>query len=270
MKVIFLDIDGVLNVIPTEWDDYGEIFHTPLVNNLNHIIESTGAKLVISSSCRSSGLVFLRNMWLTRNLPGEIYDITPIISRVKRGYEIKKWLNQHPEVKNYVILDDDIDMLPEQKNNFVQTSENIDHDDCIDIGYGLTKTCAEKAIKILNKELIYQLITLKSNESFLHLCNNNYILTNKITEYDSNFNNQPVNIYIISNENIVDGDYVLYQNGEIVGRAYDGCLETYLGKVVATSDPFLIKNRIKGLEKEFLEFFVKKQGNFMGSEIYEN
>ena len=40
-------------------------------------------------------------------------------------------------------------MLKPQMNNFVQTSDNPDHEDCI--GYGLTKICAEKAIKILNK-----------------------------------------------------------------------------------------------------------------------
>jgi hypothetical protein len=34
--------------------------------------------------------------------------------------------------------------------NFVQTSNNINHPDCIDIGYGLTKECTNKAIRILN------------------------------------------------------------------------------------------------------------------------
>lgn len=31
-----------------------------------------------------------------------------------RGEEIQEWLNQHPEVTDYAILDDDSDMLPEQ------------------------------------------------------------------------------------------------------------------------------------------------------------
>jgi len=35
-----------------------------------------------------------------------------------RGEEIQEWLNNHPEVDNYAILDDDSDMLPEQMNNF--------------------------------------------------------------------------------------------------------------------------------------------------------
>ena len=35
-------------------------------------------------------------------------------------------------------------------DNFVRTSENKEHKDCIDIGYGLTKICSEKAVAILN------------------------------------------------------------------------------------------------------------------------
>lgn len=34
--------------------------------------------------------------------------------RTLRGTEIQEWLNEHPDVTNYAILDDDADMLPEQ------------------------------------------------------------------------------------------------------------------------------------------------------------
>lgn len=43
-------------------------------------------------------------------------------------------------------------MLIGQKDNFVKCSDNKDHGDCVDIGYGLTKVCADKAIEILNKK----------------------------------------------------------------------------------------------------------------------
>jgi hypothetical protein len=101
-------------------------------------------------------------MWKSRNYPGEIIDITPFefevvkdgrcefYDLVDRGHEIQMWLDNN-KVDNYVILDDDNDMLPSQINNFVRTSNNSDHPDCIDIGYGLTRICAEKAIKILNR-----------------------------------------------------------------------------------------------------------------------
>jgi hypothetical protein len=53
---------------------------------------------------------------------------------------------------NDCILDDDDDMLQSQRINFVRTSDNINHPDCIDIGYGLTNICSNDAIRILNRK----------------------------------------------------------------------------------------------------------------------
>jgi hypothetical protein len=160
MKVIFLDIDGVLNVIPKSHDDFGGTFHEDFVENLRRIIDETGAKIVISSSWRFSGLEWMQKMWQFRNLPGDVIDVTTAFADKKlnlnywdvvRGHEIKVWLDAHTDIENYVILDDDLDMLDEQMNNYVQCSDNKDHPDCIDLGYGLTKICAEKTIEILNR-----------------------------------------------------------------------------------------------------------------------
>lgn len=164
MKILFLDIDGVLNIFSNNYDKYGSIFHQPFVDNLKNIIEQTGAKLVISSSWRMDGIITMRNMWKDRGLPGEIIDITPneydvvksglkeFYDQVSRGDEIQLWLNNHlDEVISFCIIDDDIDMLESQLPYFVKCSNNIDHEDYLDIGYGLTKQCAIKAIEILNK-----------------------------------------------------------------------------------------------------------------------
>lgn len=160
MKVIFLDFDGVLNLIPQGHDEYGGIFHPEFVENLGRIIKETDAKLVISSSWRHGGLERMRAMWNHRGYPGEIIGITPDLwrgvkdeefhERLERGHEIQAILDQYYQITNYVILDDDTDMLMSQRGNFVQTSNNINHPDCIDIGYGLTKECTNRAIRILN------------------------------------------------------------------------------------------------------------------------
>lgn len=161
MKVIFLDIDGVLNVIPQGRDAYGGIFHPEFVDNLERIIDETGAKIVISSSWRHSGLQKMLDMWKFRNLPGEVIGVTPDLYRrvdfegerkMVRGDEIQAILDQYYQITNYVILDDDDDMLSGQMGNFVQTSNNINHPDCIDIGYGLTNECTNRAIRILNRQ----------------------------------------------------------------------------------------------------------------------
>lgn len=158
MKVIFLDIDGVLQVEFNKKDEWGHLFHKPFVENLRNIIDETGAKIVISSTWKMSGLQILKEMWLKRNLPGEIIDITPnevdVVERgtcefydlVDRGYEIQQWIDDNKPDK-WVIIDDVNDMLPSQKNNFILTS-NLSCDDSYR-GYGLSKRCAERAISFL-------------------------------------------------------------------------------------------------------------------------
>ena len=155
MKVIFLDIDGVLNLYYGGRDEYGAIFHPHLVDNLRLLIEKTGAKIVISSTWRFSGLTIMKEMWEKRELPGEVIGITPNFmvhykTTLCRGKEIDAYLEKNKDIERYVILDDDSDMEPHQMDNFVMTSGNRDHEDCVDIGYGLTRICTERAIKILN------------------------------------------------------------------------------------------------------------------------
>lgn len=164
-KVIFLDIDGVLN---TKWwytqmdsnthkDKYGYAFDPKAVANLKNIIEETGADIVISSSWKCFGLSQMEDMWNERNLPGKIIDITPNsvsdelllnadIDSIEmfhiRGEEIKEWLSKHGKrISNYVIIDDMDNMLPEQQSYFVQTNPEV----------GITKEDSEKVISILNR-----------------------------------------------------------------------------------------------------------------------
>ena len=162
-KIIFLDIDGVLNT--QDWhsrmtkdtprDEFGWAFDPVAVENLAHIVKETGASIVISSSWKFLGLAKLREMWKIRNLPGIVLDITPntvsdelllnanldeMELGVCRGNEIKEWLSRHnSEVSNYVIIDDFDDMLPEQEDHVVLTDTLI----------GITEFDAEKAIAIL-------------------------------------------------------------------------------------------------------------------------
>ncbi len=169
MKIIFLDIDGVLNPVHymnamyKMWkasfneikshDQYGQLFFYHNVNALEHIINSTDAKIVISSTWKLAGLGEMRSLWLHRDLPGEIIDITPreqeivesgeaeFYDMVCRGTEIATWIKTNNFTGSYVIIDDTEDMLKEQDPFFVRTNSNI----------GLTFKDAERAIEILNR-----------------------------------------------------------------------------------------------------------------------
>ena len=159
MKIIFLDIDGVLNY--TKWyvDDRnpgtingneGEI-DPWCIDRVLKICNECDALVVISSDWRLSWygtILRLSRMGLNESL---ILDKTPELIWLKninpkidcsRGAEIQEWLDKHPECENYVILDDRTDMLDSQLNNFVY----------INPMYGLTDDDVEKAIKILNKK----------------------------------------------------------------------------------------------------------------------
>lgn len=58
-----------------------------------------------------------------------------------RGVEIEQWLSEHKDVTNYVILDDDSDMLLSQKKHFIKTHALR----------GISKRDVKRAINILTK-----------------------------------------------------------------------------------------------------------------------
>lgn len=112
MKVIFLDVDGVLNS-----DEYFNSIKDKKINTIENQIDinkvkllkqavnTTGAKLVLSSSWRyTKNANNLKALLLNY---GMIVDSTPFLNN-ERGKEIKKWLDEHKNVEDYVILDDEI------------------------------------------------------------------------------------------------------------------------------------------------------------------
>lgn len=163
IKIIFLDIDGVLNHEQFYKERYekkgsGDI-DPKSVANLNSLIENTGAKVVISSTWRHSGIDYCRKSLEEVGFVGEIIDITPNLrgEGCLRGNEIHKWIKDNEELvgpyyqfTEYVILDDDSDMLYWQRNNFL----------LIDRFVGLTMGSVFQATKILNGGKVLDFRTL--------------------------------------------------------------------------------------------------------------
>ena len=176
MKVLFLDIDGVLN--SENWFAYRiycvknnmvnilmnfvdtddrnikhklTMLDDRAIANLNRIIEETGCKVVLSSSWRSSiesENIFTQNLLKLKGFKYEFYDVTPRLwfsdFSIRRGEEIKFVLDKESEkheIESFVILDDDSDILPEQMNNFIHVDGQV----------GLTDRDVLAAIEILNK-----------------------------------------------------------------------------------------------------------------------
>lgn len=126
MKIIFLDIDGVLNhrqfLIEAERVD---AVSDECIARLNRIIEATGAKCVLSSTWRVMFPLeeILNDFLIPGGFKGEIVGKTPPakFSYRPRGNEIQEWLDDHPEVTKFVILDDEEDML-HLENRLIRTS----------------------------------------------------------------------------------------------------------------------------------------------------
>lgn len=127
-QVLFLDIDEVLNNRKTVFlfgygyeitdkDDVKKFDHVAL-SIIRKIVEHAKADVVISSSWRIGNDT---PQDFAKGLQLPVIDFTPSLTG-PRGLEIDYWLNEHPEYMNYVILDDNSDMLEKQLPHFVQTS----------------------------------------------------------------------------------------------------------------------------------------------------
>lgn len=116
MNVIMLDIDGVLNYFDCKarCGLYLGI-EDDKVKLLKQIVDATDAKIVLSSTWRlgydNAGHRLADHVSYMEKKLGryglEIYDATPHLGSRCRGKEINKWLEDHPEVENWVVLDDE-------------------------------------------------------------------------------------------------------------------------------------------------------------------
>ncbi len=165
-KVIFLDIDGVLNVEEEAYKT-GVIIDPEKVKLLKIIVDKTGADIILSSSWKRGYNHFIEDGFQSKD-PNfkllydlltaeglEIKGITPISDEsgaVARPLEIREWLNRFYTVFSYVILDDDTfwnwGFL--QRNVVTTVTEHPENGASHRYATGMTMEHALKAIEILN------------------------------------------------------------------------------------------------------------------------
>lgn len=150
IKVIFLDIDGVLNgnlFVPKDYN-LGVLIDDTRLELIKHIVDETNAKIVLSSSWKEHwGRVDaelddigreINCIFAAKGL--SIFDKTPKYHN-NRKREIIDWLQAHPDVSEFVVIDDNSFAEGDLKNHFVLTSH---------LRYGIDEYDVEKAIEILN------------------------------------------------------------------------------------------------------------------------
>jgi hypothetical protein len=143
-KIVFLDADGCIN--SNKWyrstEYYSNLFKDPdidphVIDLINQFTNETDVKIVISSSWKIDDYCLER---LDRAGLENIIDITPNlifsvpIEDYSRGMEIEYYLQEHPEIEKYLILDDQNDFFDYQQKNFLLidyqvglTEENIEY-----------------------------------------------------------------------------------------------------------------------------------------------
>ena len=177
MKVLFLDIDGVIKPYNSVYDyinydekvikqlsekhnidyfkyDKWEVFSAyyfwkyEAIVRLKKILEETNSKIIISSDWRDTKLLYkmrdllkiydLDRYWLSDNINLKIRHIMSIDYIKKRALEIDYSLYKY-NIKKYVVVDDIKELEKYFPNNFVATYNY------------LTDENMEKCIKILNR-----------------------------------------------------------------------------------------------------------------------
>lgn len=166
MKIIFLDVDGVLNSdmglvkalglkpnekiqvhhaakILNELSGANYPFDEKCLENFKRLVDETDANIVVSSTWRlfESNRVKLLETLRKYDLDTKIIGYTPYYHRdfMPRGYEIEGWLRENEFTGEFIILDD-VDNMEHLKPHLILTNALT----------GLTADDVDQGIKMLN------------------------------------------------------------------------------------------------------------------------
>jgi hypothetical protein len=138
-KVLFLDIDGVMNSGESARIHKSFDVLDPIAIKFLQHLEKNDVTICVSSTWRK----FKNRFQLSEILMINVKIVTPIID-TKRGYEIQKVIDNF-KIPTYCIVDDDSDMLDHQLQFFVKT----------DFQKGIQKSYMDKICNILKVPLFF-------------------------------------------------------------------------------------------------------------------
>ena len=145
MKILFLDVDGVLAPVGS---DHQYIFAPECMEQLKRILSGVpDTRIVVSSSWRE-GFSLFHFGWLWRQHgigPDWVIDNTPVLDGQPRSEEIKAWLRDSGArygVDSYAVLDDEPEWLEGLPAEAVFACEGE---------VGLTEECAGRVKDYLDR-----------------------------------------------------------------------------------------------------------------------
>lgn len=158
-KRLFLDFDGVINTswefssrngAPEYTDKRGHdlsLIRQELVARVDEVCRRTGAKIVFSTSWRYGNTPdYLHKLLVEKGLTVDHAGQTPLPQAMDyvecRGDEVQAYLDKHPEVETFAIVDDmGKDSFPLLTHRLVQTS----------LATGITYEHVERLVEILGE-----------------------------------------------------------------------------------------------------------------------
>ena len=127
MKIIFLNIDGVLSNDNHTYHYGNNYIDDNLLNLFAAVVKSTSSEVVLSSIWKNSTN---KVSSLISKLSKYNIKILEIISPLGQNWinpseEIKKWLQNHPQVTKYVIIDNSLELFDSFKENLFATDPEL-------------------------------------------------------------------------------------------------------------------------------------------------
>lgn len=163
MKIVFLDIDGVLNIMSDSYrtfmKPYGQHIEPHLVERLNYLIEKTDSHIVISSSWKSN-MEDLEKQMVEQGFKywDRVLGRTPFSGEFEdcefggyRGNQIKKWLDETAEkIDSYCIIEDEPSDVCGSRCRAILSYYVVP----VDMTEGLSQNDINRALYILEKGIL--------------------------------------------------------------------------------------------------------------------
>lgn len=150
MKVVFLDIDGVLNNSRTKEKHPRGFIGIDRANliNFKYFAEMTNVKIVLSSTWRFFHYEYVDDVMKSIGL--SLHDKTDDLPDFGRGAEIKSWVDsKNLQKSDFIVLDDQVSSLGPVLDRVVQTNFYEG---------GLTKKLMRAAIKLIGIDKERQIV----------------------------------------------------------------------------------------------------------------
>jgi hypothetical protein len=152
---LYEDLKNIHNIDYSKYDEYDFLavyydWDKEAVTLIKKILDESGAKIVLSSDWRFFGMGQMRDFFTLHSLQDYYVDQTQklskkmkkkILSKYKkqttivprhcRTLEILKYLDDYPQIKHFVAIDD-MNLNPGLENHFVKTSNRIKEEEALE------------------------------------------------------------------------------------------------------------------------------------------